>query len=363
MSDNLEDVIVSAVEDATSPEPAEVDETPSETPLEATPEAPESTTTEEVVPEAAPEEVASPAVKAADAVAKPEQDEFEKKFGIPKESSPGRENRIPYSRVTKIVAKAVKDAETQATASLTPRIKEFETKITDYEARLVQSGQLEKKVADFERVMIQEPAKFVSMLKTLPQYKDLLSQPAQPEAVNPETPISDDMPMPDQELENGSKVYSLEGLRDLNAWNRAQARKETLVEVEKLYGPIAHSYEENQKQAAAEKYKQEVLVPAVTAQIQDAYTWPLFKDNEDAIVKVLNENPKFNLERAYQTVVLPLLQTSKDNMRKQVIKDLQKAPVATSAPISGSRPVPQPAKSGPRDLEEIIREQAATLTR
>lgn len=357
---DLEDVIVQSVEDSVTPEAPEtsdpVVETPTEVAPEATPEAVESTTPTEVAPESTDSQVASPAAKAA--VPAVPQDDFEKKFGIPKESAPGRENRIPYSRVTKIVSKAIKDAE----ASFTPKIQEFEAKVKDYETKLVAASDLEKRVADFEKVMVNDQDRFIAYLKQIPGYEKYFS-PAQAAPAVQEAPTVDNMPLPEDELSDGSKVYSLEGLRKLNEWNRAEARKETLAEVQKIYGPIAQNYEEQQKQAAAIKYQQEVLIPQVNAQIQEAHTWPLFKENEDAIVKVLNENPKFNLERAYQVVVLPKLQSNRDDIRKQVLKDLQKAPVATSAPTSFSRPSLAPAKSGPRDIEDIIREQAANLPR
>lgn len=375
MSQDLEDVIVSAVEDSVSSEPAEVDSTPTEAvdttsteASEAPSEAPEGTTPDEPVADTTDGLVASPTAKAAAAAAKPEQDDFEKKFGIPRESSPGRENRIPHSRVVKIVGKAVADAK----AELTPKLQEYETKIKEYETKDASRVELENKVKNFERIVLEDKPAFIAKLRNIPGYAELLDAAARPAtqagqptpqavpAVSPDDP----RPEPDQVLEDGSRVYSLEGLDRRDEWNRAQARKETLEEVKKLYGPIAQDHEERQRQAQAEKYRTEVLIPKVEAQIKEAHSWQGFKENEDAIVKVLNEHPEYNLERAYQTVVFPKLLADQNTMRKQILEELRKAPVATSAPTSGTRPAAVPTtKSGPRDLEDIIREAASGLTR
>jgi hypothetical protein len=170
------------------------------------------------------------------------------------------------------------------------------------------------------------------------------------------------MPQPDQELPDGTKVYSLDGLKKLNEWNRQQARKEALDEVNKQYGGIREEWEAHQRIQAA--------LPHVQAQINEARTWPQFTENEEAITKALVDNPTWGLERAYQAVVLPKIQASvasaqtdratlEKQIRKQVLEELQKAPRATSAPASSSRP--SPASSGPRDIESVIRDSIQAL--
>lgn len=304
------------------------------------------------------------------------QDEFDKKFGLTASSSSGRENRIPYSRVKKITEKAVNDAKTEwekaQQTGFVPSTKfaELETKTKDYEARLGQ-------VAEFEKVMVKEPVRFLQMLYKQPGYAAIFDQLAgsaaqQPTAAQdqvPQAPVPDDMPQPDQDLSDGSKVYSLEGLKTLLAWQdkRTEARTTgaVLKQVEARYGPIEASFNSYQKIQA--------VIPQVQKQIEDARTWPLFNESEDDIVKALQTNPNWNLERAYQSVVYPKLtserevlanqaKVSKDTLRAEILKELKQAPRATSASVGQSRPNPvNPGTTGPRGLEDVIAESLKSI--
>lgn len=284
-------------------------------------------------------------------------DDFDKKYGLQKETVPGRENRIPYSRVKKIVEKATKDAE----QGLTPKIKDFETKVADYETRL-------EKVAKFEKIMVEEPERFISMLGTLPQYQAFFSALQQAKQASPvQTPTAtaapadlDAMPEPDKENEDGSKIYSMEGFKALQDWNRRKAREEVLAEVQKTYGPIQQSYEAQQQERQRQEYFNNVIVPQISAQIEKAKKWPLFNENEAEITKALDSDKSLTLEGAYQQVVLPKLISSRDQMRQDVIRELRKVPASTAVPSSGVKPNPQASHSGPRNLEDIIKESVET---
>lgn len=368
---NLEQVIEDSISDSQLPdEPVETPETletAPEVPAEPTLDTPESTT--EVVEGSESTEVASPAVQAAKAQeqavqeTKPEQDEFEKKYGIPKEAFPGRENRIPYSRVKKIVANAeegLKKTYEPRIQEFETRVKEFETKVTDYEGRL-------GKVAEFEGLMVNEPNKFLNMLATLPQYKAIFDQLVKPQASKEEAKpeaVVDDMPQPDQQLTDGSMVYSMDGLRELNAWNREQARKDVLAEVDKAYGPIL-------KDREAQQRIQE-LIPQIQSQIVEARTWPSFTENEAEIVAALQKDQRLSLEGAYRQVVFPKItaerdsfklavQPERDKMRAELMAELRKAPASTSAPTRANRPVSQSA--GPRSLEQVIADSLVDIKR
>ena len=366
MSD-LTAVIEQAIDDVELPdEPVETESASDDTPAEpvetasseATPETP--ATEESVSPE-----VPSPAAKAA---AEPKlTDEFEKKYGISANSSSGRENRIPYARVKKITEKAAKDASETVRLEFTPKITEFETKVKDYESRLGQ-------VAEFERIMLNEPDRFIGMLETIPAYKSVfekLHAPA-PEAPQeaPAAPVDEEMPQPDQELPDGNKVYSLEGLKALNAWNRSQARKEVLADVDKRFGPMAQEWEAHQKRQA--------LIPQVQKQIDEAKSWPQFSENEVEIVKALQSNSNLTLEGAYRQVVFTKLQEDKarveeekskiqsslkvdrDKMRAEILKEIQGTPRSTSVSSQTSKSTVTPS-TGSRTLEEIIAEAVSTL--
>ena len=359
MSD-LETIIEDAISDAALPDDTpEVVETPeastsSETATEATDTAPEVTTETEETPTPS-SEVSSPAAAAAKAEAEATpKDEFETKFGISKESTPGRENRIPYSRVTKIVGKAVSEAETKAKAEWEPKLKALTDENEGHKT-------YRTKVEAFEKMMVGDQEKFIRMLYTLPQYQQILSplfiQPAAQAQVE-QVPVDDNMPQPDVQQADGTAVYSMEGLKKLNEWNRTQARTETLAEVEKKFGPLYQSYETYQRE--------QELRPIVQAQIQEAYTWPLFKENEAEITKVLADYPQASLEAAYRHVVVPKIQAQatavtadksklEKEMRAKILQELKSAPTSTSAPHSSTKPGLE--KTGPRSLEDIIKSE------
>lgn len=373
---NIEDVITSSIEDATLPieGPIETDTLPDSTPEPETTDTLETSSTEETPSP----EVASPGTKSQEA--KPVVDDFEKKYGIPATSSAGRENRIPYSRVKKITERAIADGKSVWTKELetthvpVAKFHELEATNKDYTERLT-------KVAEFENVMLNDAPKFLEMLSSIPAYGQIFQklisdakggQTQQTQASEVKQPSPDEaMPEPDQELTDGSKVYSLEGLKALNAWNRSQAKKEVLDEVSKRFGPIETDYQRHLQTQA--------ILPQVNAQIADARTWPLFTENEADIVKILQQYPKASLERAYQHVVWPKLQAEQDKLKKEVetktgetkvnrealraeiLAELKKAPKSTSvAQGSSSKPV-QAASSTPKTLEEIITEAAQTL--
>lgn len=371
---HLESVIEDSISDAALPdEPTEVQADAPSDPVEPV-ETPAEPAQEEAPVEAADAQVKSPAAKVE---AKP-VDDFEKKFGIPEHSATGRENRIPYTRVKKITERAVSDAKAQFSKELetthvpVTKYQELETKVkTEYEPRLAQ-------VAEFEKVMMNEPPRFLDMLATIPAYakifKELQAQ-AQPQAPVQEAKVEadDPRPEPDQELTDGSFVYSMEGLDKLNAWNRAQARKEIMKEVETRFGPLENDYKRYQEQQAA--------LPAVQAQIAEARTWKLFNENEEDIIKVLQKYPSASLERAYQHVVFPKLEAEQERLRKEVeakageakvsresiraeiLAELKRAPKSTSVSQAGA-PKPNSATGGaPKSLEEIIADSVKTIKR
>ena len=333
MSD-LTEVINESLEDSTLP--AEPVETPEETPVEAAPETVESSSTTTESREAT-------AIAAVTDPAKPEPDEFEKKFGIPAQSATGRENRIPYSRVKKIIEKREKDLE----ASYTPKITEYETKVKDYEGRL-------EKVAQFEKFLREKPQEFIEMLRGLPQYQSVLS-PQAPAVETKPAEVPDDMPQPDSQMPDGTLVYSMEGLKALNQWNRVQARKEVMEEVQKVYGPIQQEWQAQQQL--------QQMVPVIQGQIAEARKWEKFNENEADIVKALQADSRLSLEGAYRQVVVPKLTTDRDKlrqeMRQDILRELKKAPASTSAPATATKPSARPA--GPRSITDIINESIEHL--
>lgn len=352
---DLESTIEDAVNDSVSTEPEVVE------PVETSTEVETSSDTTDVVAET--ESTQAPAPGQADA---PVEDEFAKRFGLQGQSITGRENRIPYSRVKKIVERAEKEALAKAQKAtgveFQPKLAEAETKIRDYEGRL-------QKVAEFENLIEHQPEQFLNFLSTLPAYKEFFSyiqqlaagQGTQTAKQDASLDLSD-MPQPDQPLPDGTKVYSMEGLQKLLTWQaqqvEARAIRATEERLTQRYKPIEDQWQAEQRRQAA--------IPVIQRQIAEARTWPGFTDNEAAIVEALKADQNLTIEGAYRKVVVPklqeqltTLQPDRDRMRQEIIAELRQRPTSTSAPTSQTRPGPQ--KQGPKSLEDIIREQVETL--
>lgn len=299
-----------------------------------------------------------------EAVTKPGEDEFSKRFGIPAKSVTGRENRVPHSRVKKIVEKAEREAVARVTKEFESKLgpaTELSTKVQDYEQRLT-------KVGEFERVMENEPQKFLDMLSTLPAYKgffEFIAQAAknidaggsnQPRAGAPaDSPYLDtaSMPKPDFPLPDGTSVYSLEGLAKRDEWLAKQVEAKVLASAEKRlserYAPIEQNWQQQQLINQA--------MPVIQKQIAEAKTWPNFDELEPEVIKLLQADANISLEgaynRAYQKTIIPRLTTDRNKMRSELLEEIRKKPVTTAAPTGGAKP--KTAPTAPKSTEDVIR--------
>ena len=360
MSD-LEEVIEGSLNEALQDdEPTEV-ATPAEDTLEVeTAESAEDGQPESIA-KAPVEDPQIPAPGSA-AQAKAPADEFSKKFGIPAQSITGKENKIPYSRMKKIVEKNEKDVTDRITATFTPRIQEFETKVQDYEGRLT-------KVAQFEQVMEKQPREFLGMLSTLPAYKGFFEfvnkamaagdGTAKPDVADPAkataTPDDGTMPQPDRELADGSRVYSLDGLKALMTWQSNQTKTQVSKEFEdKLSARFAPIEQERQARDYMAK-----LEPVINNQIAEAKKWPNFDELEPKIVELLNADKALTLEgaymKAYQAGVVPKLIADKNKTRAEILEEIRKKPATTGAPSGTPRPKAG-VSAGPQSRESVITE-------
>lgn len=369
MSD-LDTIIEDAITDTELPlETPDIDTAASDDLPEASPE-PTTTDSPDPLPEGdLTSEVQSPAARASDPV---KVDDFEKRFGIAQNSSSGRENRIPYSRVKKITDKAEKDTDTRIRAEYAPKLTEFETKVKDYETRLVDQESRLQNVAKIEHMMVNDHVGFLqTLIDKVPGYAQILAplyqqtqapattaQPAAPATADPT------FPQPDVDLPDGTKVYSMDGLDKLNRWNREQARQEAVKEIDQKYGKVLESYQLYERQRE--------LSVKVDAQITEAMKWPQFQENEKAITAALQANPRLSLEGAYRQVVVPSLTAAQttakvdqakleQEIRTKILAELKQTPRSTSATAGATKPGSRPSTAGPRSIEAIIEEQIKTL--
>lgn len=335
--------------------------------LEATPETQEAVAPSTPTQEATPPVQASPtpaheAVPTAQPKVKTKLDdkEFQELVGVPPQYPGGRENRIPYSRVKKITDKATKMAVAEAqkvwesqTSPHVAKLAEFEGKTKDYESRLA-------RVAKFEDIMSNNPSKFLEMLESNPVYNKWFQYVRQSIAKAEGHPSTQqaapdpygDMPQPDQALSDGSKVYSIEGLKGLLAWQTQQVEARVQKQIGERYEPIEKEWEANKRVQA--------LIPQIRSQIDEARSWPLFNENESEIVSHLQADQRLSLEGAYRKVVFPKITADRNRMRESILAEVKQAPRATSAPSTAIKSAPAEA-TGPRSLEDIITEQVKNI--
>lgn len=367
MSDLL-DVISQSIQDAEDVPPAtDTDSTPIEDTnstdsLEAAPtgeEAPSEAVSEETPAEEESITTPSPAERVP---AKP-QDEFDKTHGIQSQSTSGRENRIPYSRVRKIADNAVADAKKVWETEFNPKFTEMSTKVKTYEDQL-------GRVKAFEKVMVNDPQGHFQMLSTLPAYKDVFSQieaafnAAQNFQGQPIQPVSDDMPQPDVDAPDGTKVYSLDGLKKLMEWNSSQTERRVSQQFQERYAPLENHFQSQQRLAQT--------LPVVQAQIAEARLWDQFNENEDEITAVLQSDKRISLPQAYIKVVIPKIRAAhvteldkhkadRAKVREELMKELKLAPKSTSAPAKASHSSVSGVQTGPKSLEDVINESIKGL--
>lgn len=271
----------------------------------------------------------------------PAQDDFARRFGIVEKSVTGKENRIPYSRVRKIIEKHEKDLSArlakQYTDQYTPKIEDLSKRVQEYEERLAQVGQ-------FEQVMANDPQGFLQMLSRLPAYKplfDYLHKAA--EVLPPEklasgqttpqtTPPSgqDEMPGPNKVLPDGSRVYDMEGLQALLDWQERRVTSRLTRQVEEnLSQRLTPIERERQYQAYVQS-----LLPEIDKQIAEARTWPQFVEHEKEIVKAMQADSSLSLEGAYRKVVIPKLVAQNAQARTRVMAELRSRTASTAVPVN-----------------------------
>ena len=361
MSD-LNEVIMDSMDDALTPEQSANIDSTSENFADASTE--ESTLAQETNEETTVSEEASSTLEGnQETEGKAPVDEFAKRFGIPQTGFAGRENRIPYSRVKKIVEKAQRDEATRLTKELEskfqPQLTDFQTKVQDYEGRL-------QKVAQFEQILENDPQTFLNMLSQVPAYKpffDYINQlsPNGPQAQPQQSQApaqSAEMPQPDQPMADGSKVYSMEGLQKLLDWQahlvEERAVRSAEERVSKRYAPIEQEWQANQRMQQA--------MPQIERQIAEARKWDKFVELEPRVIEMLKTDRNISLEgayiRAYQEAVSTereRLTSDKNKVRAEVLDEIKRRPTSTSAPIAPVRSMPQ-EQQGQQSIDEIIRE-------
>jgi predicted nucleic acid-binding protein len=305
--------------------------------------------------------VQTPAVAATDAVAvtSPADDSLD---GLKAELAGKRDNRIPYSRVTKIVANAEKAAEAKVRA-------EVEAEVAPYRTVEFKNERAAARLAD------ENPERYLQALAQVdPRYAELLqgakvlgsaapargAKPQQQAQGGAAARAVADVE-PDIQLADGTLGFSAEATMRREAALKEAVREEmrelfdsTITERLKDVEPIVKERRVNALRAeAAER---------VSGRIAAAEkNWPGFGESKAAIGAYIDAATKrgeqVSLHDAYIAVVMPKYRTDEATMRAKIHAEMNKAASATSrvAPGAGVNKDEQAAASDDDPITAAIR--------
>ena len=233
-----------------------------------------------------------------------------------------RENRLPYSRVKKIVENAIKKQTTAHEAALNTRAQR--------EAAYQRELEVYRRT---DAIIRSDPDRFLGMLAALnPQYKKFLAsgngegtQRAQPAGRS-----TDPMPPPDGEYADGTKGYTPDGLAKLLDWRDRQTEARVASRIEQQYnerfGPIEQHYRTAQYTGQ--------LRGKVRGQIENlkhAFGADLIDTHQNSIALAMKADPRLTMAEAAAMVLVPKISAERTTMREAILKELQGRPKAATA--------------------------------
>lgn len=293
------------------------------------------------------------------------QDEFdalcdELGFRAPKAGQ--RENKIPQSRVRARVKTALKKYS-----------EKFGTERTDLTGKL---SAADTELQTFRRVDqaiaagATDPAaarRYIEMLAAVhPAYKAFLGDgsTAAPASTVPQS-IKDlgPKPGPDLKYDDGTTGFSQEQLDKRDEWLAASAEirgyERSKKEFETRFGPMETAHK-TALERAAEQPRIEARVAAVREQWGELFLaqerTELAKKGSSEIAKYQAAHPGVPFEQVVAAVLLPKLQTDRTKMRTEILAELKRKPVASTAPIAAVKPGATEEPTGPRSTQDVIRE-------
>ena len=274
-----------------------------------------------------------------------------------------KENRLPHSRVVKMVDKA----ETRVRTEMQGEISKRDSQIAE----------LNTTAQEFRRLNMlaeQSPERFIEALAVAnpqvwkPIQARLAGAPVAASASKPAEAAAPSLagkprPQPNVKLADGSLTYDEQGLDQLLQWTTdnavARATESVTRQFEDRFGPLEQTNKTVQEQQRAEAWRRE-QGPRIQKQIADARAeWgPLFEaDYQKAeaggksdILTYMAEH-KVSFERACTAVLLPKLRAERNKIRAEIITELNERPAASAETRTA---VKEP--TGPRTMEQVIKE-------
>lgn len=300
----------------------------------------------DALPEAAADATATVEAKAAPETPKElsEVESLLQEAGFKDERRPdGRENRIPYSKVKRIIENGLKKGRG-----------EWDTTRTTLEReRDEHRGYVEQ----FRTAVQGDPKAFLSELAQIDQRYQAFLEP-QAAAASPQA--ATEMPAPDVSLPDGSKTYSVEGLQGLIQW---AVDAKMMPKVNERIKPYAEREKQAKEQEQQQRAFQEVSTRA-RQQMETAKSWQNWAEYEGDVLaklqadtqqaKAAGKRPTMTLKEAYLEVKAERLTTDHNKVRDKVIKELQGTAKSTS--------VTRQATDAPRPGAAVTTQSVAART-
>jgi hypothetical protein len=267
-------------------------------------------------------------------------------FNKPKEGQ--RDNRIPHSRVRKILLNGLE----KHTAPIRMELDGLKTEVEGLRATKAGADRFDQMIAQGDERLIhwlaeQNPAfkKFVEPQKAVP---------AQPEE------FTEKMPGPDAEDKDGNPMYSPEQWEKFTDW---QARKAEHAAEKRLLAKMNERLTPFEREAKARAAYQERAqrihneVEAVKKTWGDLLPADGTKESRE-VMALMTKNPGMTFAQAAAAYIIPKLRQDRNSMRQSILAELKKAPKAVSkgAPGAGTKATVTKGPDEKTSTEDVIRQ-------
>jgi hypothetical protein len=265
-------------------------------------------------------------------------------LGVAKPKPGQKDNRMPHSRVSKVILNAKKKWQEKLTAEHAIALAERDAKLSAREEREAQFDAAEKLIES-------DPDRYVGLLAQIypEQYKRFVKAQDAPAA-----PQKDVEPQPDVKYDDGTLGYSADQFAKLREYDRKEsaraAREESTKEFNERFGPIEKAYKDTQK-----GHEDVQRVRGHIGKLREQWGAEVIDDPkvQTDIVKYMDDNPKATLVAATKAVVMKRISADRTTMRAEILAELKGAPkAAAKAPVAPNK---SDAAAGEQSYEEIIR--------
>lgn len=248
---------------------------------------------------------------------------------------------IPFDKHKTIL----ENARTQHEAEIAPlreQVSRLSSELETFQEERTAYGLADSNPDLFVKVMLEDPKIGALIRQTLGT-----AAPAAQEKVEPKADVLND---------DGTVGYSPEAMQRIIEQQAVTLQEKFNAMLQEKFGLVEPLVQEHQAGKAFEAAR--VKMSSV---VEDARnTWPGFKDNESEIKAFLGAkgNERVTLEQAYRKVVMPKFQSTEDQIRAKVLKELEGREAAVQSVRTPTPRAPRP-EGGKRSTEDIIRQSIA----